>query len=676
MLEVFEKIKNDLLRKDHLTATSEILLNDAFAEAANATDGKLRGNNTLFVTHVLGVAAIIADMKLYDKMQGITTMAITAVFLHEADRFVHFDIKIIEKKYGKTIADIVFALRKISEIDFKTTRLQVDIFSKLLISYSTHPLIILIKLADRLEVMRSLSYFPKNKQEKKSAETMLLFSPIAHQLGLYKLYAELDDLSLRYMEPDDYRDIATQLHLGEEARNKLISNFIRPINTKLKHAGLKFTVKQRTKSVYSIYKKMQKQKLPFESVYDVFAIRIIIDCGISEEKSLCWKVYSIVTEQYAPDISRLRDWITVPKPNGYESLHITVETENKQFVEIQIRSKRMDDNAENGTAAHFLYKGIAQDKKSSTENWFNNIKNILSGNNKENAQFVPELQEIFVFTPNGDLRQLPKDATVLDFAYDIHSGIGSKCTSAVINGRHASIREVIKTGDTVAIQTSKNQKPSKNWLDFVVTQKAKVNIRRSVRKQEEQEQERVSSILKNAKKPETEISKDIPKMNHSVENVIRNDYNSGDYITIDKDLTKVEYRLAKCCNPILGDPIFGFITIGKGISIHRTNCPNADQMLKNFPYRIIQAKWKSDSIDGAFQANIKIVAEDVVAAERTIIQTVESTLAKIRSVHLMPQRGLLTGQIQVYVTNSKQMDILLSRLQALKFVHKAIRLKQ
>ncbi|MDR2512046.1 MAG: HD domain-containing protein [Bacteroidales bacterium] len=676
MREIFEKKKNDLLRKDRLTATSEMLLDDAFEEVVNATNGKLRDNNAFFVTHALAVAAIIADMKLYAQMPGITTMAITAIFLHESDRFFHFDKKVIEEKYGKTIADIVLGLRKISEIDFKTTRLQVDIFSKLLISYSTHPLIILIKLADRLEVMRSLSYFSKNKQEKKSAETMLLFSPIAHKLGLYKLYAELDDLSLRYMEPDSYRDIATKLHPGEDARNKLASNFIRPINSKLKRAGLKFVVKQRTKSVYSIYKKMQKQKLPFESVYDVFAIRIIIDCDIEEEKDCCWKAYSIVTAQYTPDTSRLRDWITVPKSNGYESLHITVETEDKNFVEIQIRSKRMDDNAENGTAAHFLYKGIAQDKKSSTENWLNNIKNMLSGSSKEDENVVPELQEVFVFTPNGDLRQLPKGATVLDFAYDIHSGIGAKCTSAVINGRHASIREVVQTGDTVAIQTSKNQKPSKNWLDFVITQKARLNIRRAVRKQEEQEQERASSILKNSKKTEQENTKEVPKTHYSAENITENDYNSGDYITIDKDLTKVEYRLAKCCHPILGDSIFGFITIGKGISIHRSNCPNADQMLKNSPYRIIQARWKNDTIDGAFQASVKIVAEDVVAAEKIIIQTVEGTSAKIRSVRLIPQRELLTGQIQVYVKNSKQMDILLSRLQALKFVHKAIRLKQ
>ncbi|MDR1226718.1 MAG: RelA/SpoT family protein [Prevotellaceae bacterium] len=688
-------------------------LHRAFELVNCALAGRVRENGDPFIFHALDVAQIVA------LEVGLGVQAAAAVLLHEADCIAPVATAELVNTFGKETADIVESLHKISRLDLKTTGLQAEAFRKLIVSYSTNPQVIVIKLADRLEVMRSLSFFPKSKHAKKSAETLLLYVPLAHKLGLYKLKSELEDLSLRYAEPVAYRDIAAKLHLTENSRSKLVDKFVAPIKKELEAAGLKFYIKRRTKSVYSIWNKMQKQGVPFEKVYDVFAIRIILNSKPESEKEDCWKAYSVVTSRYEPDVRRLRDWITVPKPNGYESLHTTVKVDNGHNVEVQIRTERMDDYAEHGMAAHWRYKGLKQEQ-GGVEEWLNNIRKLLESTPAEEdlqKRFTPN--EVFVFTPTGDLRQLPAGATVLDFAFDIHSNLGCRCMGAVQNGKHVSIREVLKTGDTVAIITSKNQTPNLDWLSYVVTSKAKQRIKYKLREDEarvaalgKEALERklknwktqlvtdavtaltkyfkfktatelyvklaleeldfalvsdaLAAIAQGEKQPQSTPQQELPKQAKAAEI-------SSDYIVVDEKLSNVEYKFAKCCSPIYGDDVFGFITVGNGITIHRTSCPNAERLISQFGYRVINAKWRKQEAADSFQAIIKIVANDEVGLQHKLAEAVNAAQGVIRSMQLLPSKGVVNGQIQVYVKNAKQLEMLLFRLSHLKGVQKAVR---
>ena len=445
--------------------------------ASNVLKDHKRSDDTPFINHVTAVAEIAACEL------GLKNDSICAVFIHEACR-INRDIIGACKSLPQDVVSIAEGLNKISQIKPKDTGLQAENYRKLIISYSVDPRVTLLKLADRLEIMRSMDIFTKSKQLKKSTETLMLYAPLAHQLGLYNLKSELEDLSFKYSDPESYRTIVNKLKSGEQERKRLTDLFVKPIELELKKARIKYILKSRTKSAYSIYKKMQNQQIPFEAVADLFAIRIIIDAPYEQEKDYCWRVYSIVTSEYVPDTKRLRDWITVPKDNGYESLHTTVKTKEGNVIEVQIRTKRMDDIAENGYASHWSYKGV-KSEDSLTE-WLNGVKNILEKRNISHSlsSFNLALDEIFVFTPDEDLRRLPSGSSVLDFAFDIHTNLGVKCSGAKINGKPVSIRERLKTGDVVEIMSSKNQRPSADWLNFVVTSKARARIKQKLKEED------------------------------------------------------------------------------------------------------------------------------------------------------------------------------------------------
>jgi GTP pyrophosphokinase len=569
--------------------------------------------------------------------------------------------------------------------------------------------------------MRSLSIFPVAKQQKKSNETLLLYAPLAHQLGLYRMKQEMEDTALKYIEPDAYKQIITKLRTSDSERNKLIEDFLKPVEKELKGSGIKYDIKSRTKSVYSIWRKMQQQQVPFEGVYDVFAIRIIIDSLPKDEQSDCWKVYSIVTNIYTPNTNRLRDWITVPRPTGYESLHITVETPEKKTVEVQIRSVRMDEIAESGIAAHWRYKGVKQ--LETMQLWLDRIKLLLNSPSEDIDTQVSLLElkhdEIFVFTPNGDLRQLPVGASVLDFAFDIHTGIGSKCVGAKVNGKNTTIKEKLKTGDIVEIITAKNQKLKADWLNYVVTSKARTKIRQRMIEEKTKiaslgkemlnrrlknwklslNDEKLSFLIKHYKFKITtdfyvaianekidlleikSLLQNSEQKNVDVQEVSdktpvkRKKHENADYIEIDGKVNNVSFKLAKCCNPIFGDEIFGFITIKEGIKIHRVTCSNAFRLLDKYKYRVIQARWKHTDEEQSFQATIKITGYDEHGIMGSINDVImRDTGISIRSLNISNEKGVFEARLQVYLHYKQQLDILMKHLQQIKGIEKVVRL--
>jgi GTP pyrophosphokinase len=690
-------------------------LRSAYERAAQALNGRVRENGDPFIFHALDVALIVAGEV------GLGAQATAAALLHEADCVLPVDAAELQRTFGKEIASVVAGLNKISRLDLKTTALQAEAFRKLIVSYSTNPQVIVIKLADRLEVMRSLSFFPKSKHAKKSAETLLLFAPLAHKLGLYNLKSELEDLSLRYTEPVVYRDINTKLKLSEKARSLLVEDFIAPLRSELQRKGYTFDLKYRTKSAYSIWAKMQKQGVPFEGVYDVFAIRIVLDTPFESrqgEVAACWDVYSTITSRYEPDLKRLRDWVTKPKENGYESLHATVKVAAGQDVEVQIRTRRMDDNAEHGMAAHWRYKGVQQDR-GGVESWLAHMRNSLKTAGSEvdyDMTFTPS--EIFVFTPAGDLRQLKVGATVLDFAFDIHSTLGCRCTGAIRNGKHVSIREALQTGDVVDVLTGKNQSPTLDWLEYVVTAKAKNRIRQKLREDESKVaaigREALERKLKNWKlgahldavallvkhfkiktAAELFVKLALEELDFALVHDVLQKHAAGekeqaakravqkapakpsspsDYIVVSEQLSSVEYKLGKCCNPIYGDDVFGFVTVGSGVTIHRTTCPNAARLLNQYAYRVIPAKWRQQADSSSFQAVIKVSAANEIGLQQKLGEVVDTYAAgAVRSVQLTQSRGMLEGQMRVFVKNVKQLDTLIYHLRSTKGVHKAVR---
>lgn len=676
-----------------------------------------RENSDPFIFHAINVAKITVTEI------GLGCSSATAIFLHEALRTKEYSGADIQKQFGKEVHEIVNGLTKISNIDIKATSLQAENFRKLIVSLSNDPRVAIIKLADRLEVMRSLSFFSPLKQKKKSAETLLLYAPIAHQLGLYHLKSELEDLSLRYTDPEAYRLITNKLKSTAGDRNRLIKEFLKPIEIELKKRSLKYQVKSRTKSVYSIWTKMQKQKVDFEGVYDVFAIRIILDTPLDKEKDTCWEVFSIITSFYKQNTDRTRDWITIPKKNGYESLHTTVDTADGKTVEVQIRTERMDVIAEKGGAAHWRYKGIQQAQ--GVQQWLDNVRELLESPAKKNEDnFLNFTQnEIFVFTPNGDLRRLPADATVLDFAFDIHSGIGSRCVGAKVNGKNVTIKEVLKTGDTVEVTTSKNQQPKADWLSYVVTSKARSRIKAALREEKVKVanigkellerrlknwklaslDEALSVLMKHYKlKTITEFYSQLATEEISLHEVkelltkafteeshteikaeeatvkkvrLSEEKDKGDYLLIDDNLRSLNYKLSKCCNPIKGDDIFGFVTINDGIKIHRFTCPNAARLLEKYEYRVVKAKWR-DTPNDTFQANLRVVGDDELGLVPSITGALASLGVTLRSLNVSNTRGMYEVKLQVMVSGTKQLDALIYKLQSIKGTSKVVRSSQ
>jgi len=610
--------------------------------AQRSLDGLTRGNGHPFIEHADATAAIVKDEI------GLGEDSVIAIYLHEASRVKPELLSEVRESFGVEILNIVEGLNKISQIKPKDTRLEAENYKRLIVSYSKDPRVVIIKIADRLEIMRSIELFPKASRERKTLETLLLYIPLAHQLGLYNIKSEMENIYFRYADQEGYRAITNKLKAGEGERARLISEFIEPLKKKLSDAGISYKLKVRTKTAYSIWKKMQAQKVPFEGVYDVFAIRFIIDSPDDPviEKELCWKVFSLVTEEYESDTNRLRDWLTNPKPNGYESLHITVKNAKGSYLEVQIRTTRMDQIAESGLASHWSYKGIK--KEATLDMWLTSVRGKLEQKDESGKLSVNltddtllASSDIFVFTPTGELRKLPAGATVLDFAFDIHSGLGLKCTGGLVNGKAVPIRECLKTGDYVEIIKGKNQKPSADWLNYVVTSKARTKIRQILKEEEYQRANEGKELLASkCRKWKFEVTdEDLAALMKKYRQKTLNSFyesigdgridpldikkfvefrNEAHHIDIQQDTDKtaiavpqddaksknddiliidaksvkgIEYKLSKCCTPVYGDDIFGFITRLDGIKIHKISCPNAARLLDLYPYRILRAKW-------------------------------------------------------------------------------------
>jgi GTP pyrophosphokinase len=704
-----------------------MLIKKAYTIAEQALEDMTRGNGKPFIEHPDSVARI-ADEEI-----GLPAECIAAIYLHEAVRFKP-ETDIESAGFGKDVLTIVDGLNKISTINPKDTRLEAENYKRLIVSYSKDPRVTVLKIADRLEVMRSLELFPKTSRERKVLETMMLYIPLAHQLGLYNIKSELEDIYFRYAEPEQYRSITNKLKSTERDRQKLMTQFIEPLKQKLSDEGIKYKLKVRTKTALSIYKKMQKQKVPFEGVFDVFAIRFIIDCEEDKtiEHALCWKVFSYVTEEYESDTKRLRDWLSNPKPNGYESLHITVKNREGSFLEVQIRTKRMDDMAESGLASHWSYKGIRHE--ATLDKWLTAVRKALesplgSETDPMAAYYEDEVHEIptrdvFVFTPSGELRKLPAGATVLDFAFDIHTNLGIKCTGGKINGKAVRITEKLKTGDIVEIMSGKNQKPSSDWLNIVVTTKARTKIRQKLSEAEfkkaadgkeilgrrlknwkmELDDETLAAILKKLQYKTinafyaaigegvldvAEVKNMILELTQSAQEPAAvagqekkatggvQEKGSDDILVIDaKNVKGLDYRMARCCNPVFGDDVFGFVTRTEGIKIHRMSCPNAGRLMDMYPYRIQKVKWSETPSSGNFQTGLRVIASMEPYVINEIMDIVNSFRASLRMFNVSEndRQGTYDITMKIAVPSNLELDKVTSLIRNLKNVIKINRI--
>ena len=721
---IFESMEITNIFPRYDQAGQDLILK-AYSIASEALKGQTRGNGQPFIEHPVAVAKIACDEI------GLSAECIAAVFLHEATRFFP-ETDIRSAGFGKDVYTIVDGLNKISTIKPKDTRLEAELYKKLIVSYSRDPRVTVLKIADRLEVMRSLDMFPKLSRERKILETQMLYIPLAHQLGLYNIKSEMEDIYFRYAEPEQYRAITNKLKSTEADREKLMEQFIEPLKHKLNNEGIIYKLKVRTKTALSIYKKMKKQKVPFEGVFDVFAIRFIIDCEADRETehALCWKVFSYVTEEYESDTRRLRDWISNPKPNGYESLHITVKNKEGSSLEVQIRTKRMDDMAESGLASHWSYKGIRHEE--TLDKWLTAVRKALesplgSEGDPMASYYEDEIinlqdKEIFVFTPSGELRKLPAGATVLDFAFDIHTNLGIKCTGGRINGKAVRINEPLKTGDVVDIMSGKNQKPSPDWLNFVVTNKARNKIRQKLSEAEFQKaadgKELLGRRLKNWKMEldDEVLATILKKLQYKTINAfyaaigeevldvadIKNlileitqgstptaaepekrpkgvieEKGSDDILVIDaKNVKGIDYRMARCCNPVFGDDVFGFVTRTEGIKIHRMSCPNAARLIEMYPYRIQKVKWSETPSTGNFQTGLRISAALEPSVINEIMDIVNSFRASVRMFNVVEndRQGTYDITMKIAVPSSLELDKVTSQIRNLKNVVKISRM--
>lgn len=676
------------------------------------------------IVHALETAEIA-----FDEI-GLKRDAIIAIVLYTGIVAELSDITKVEKDFGRGVAQIIHGLVKVQELYKRTPVVESENFRNLLISFAEDMRVILIMIADRVNLMRQVRDTDNEEARLEVAqEASYLYAPLAHKLGLYKLKSELEDLSLKYLEHDAYYMIKDKLNATKKSRDSYIERFITPIQQRLEEAGLHFHMKGRTKSIHSIWQKMKKQKCNFEGIYDLFAIRIIIDSPVDKEKMQCWQAYSIVTDMYMPNPKRLRDWLSVPKSNGYESLHITVLGPESKWVEVQIRTERMDEIAEKGLAAHWRYKGIKGE--SGIDEWLSNIRAALQNN--DDLQLMDQFKmglyedEVFVFTPKGELLKFPKGANILDFAYRIHSGIGNKCVGGKINGKNVSFRAELKSGDEVEVVTQSNQTPKQEWINIVKTPRAKAKIKLALKdtiaKDTVYAKELLERRLKNRKiefeestmmhlikrmgfKVATDFYKQIADEKLDVNEVIEKyvevrDYdqnlnapqitrsatefsydnpdeeiarNNDDVLVIDRNLKGVDYSLAKCCQPIYGDPVFGFVTVSGGIKIHRTSCPNAPELRKRFGYRIVKARWSGKSA-GQYSITIKVVGNDDLG----IVNNITSIISKeekivMRSINIDSHDSLFDGTIVVQLEDVSKLEALMKKLRTVKGVKQVSRL--
>ena len=594
---------------------------------------------------------------------------------------------------GDGVTSILHGLHRVQQLYKKTPAIETENFRSLLLSFAEDMRVILIMIADRVNLMRQIRDTANIAARQRAAEeASYLYAPLAHKLGLYQLKSELEDLSLKYLEHDAYYHIKNKLSATKETRDKYIQDFITPVKKRLEQAGLHFHIKGRTKSIHSIWQKMKKQKCPFEGVYDLFAIRIILDSAPEREKMECWQAYSIITDMYQPNPKRLRDWLSVPKSNGYESLHITVLGPENKWVEVQIRTERMDEIAEHGLAAHWRYKGI-KSTGGGIDQWLSAIRTALEAGDDMQVmdQFRMNLyeDEVFVFTPKGEIKKFAAGATVLDFAYNIHSRIGNTCVGAMVNGKNASIRQVLHSGDTVEIMTSNSQHPRREWLNIAISSHARSKIRKALselqRKEEEAKGERPEAATASSSSGEGSSASVLRRGSgeHSSEPVpvsaasfILHRQGTADSLSLGEEravFRGIEYTLAKCCHPIYGDDVFGFVTVSGGIKIHRKDCPNAGELRRRFGYRIVKAQW-SDKGSGQYDITLRVVGNDDIA----VVNTITSVISKeahtlLRAINIDSDDGLFRGAITVSVDDNTHLASLIKKLKGVKGVRSVSR---
>ncbi len=680
----------------------------AFEMSVEAHKNMRRKSGEPYIYHPIAVAQIAAEEI------GLGTTSIVCALLHDVVEDTNITLDDIEREFGKKVSNIIDGLTKISGVFDQTSSIQAENFRKMLLTLADDVRVILIKLADRLHNMRTLDSMPRDKQLKISSETIYLYAPLAHRLGLYAIKSELEDLSMKFTEATTYKFIANKLNETKGERGKFIKEFITPIKEELIKQGLESEILGRPKSIHSIWKKMKSKGIPFEEVYDLFAIRIILESNFETEKADCWKAYSIVTDKYIPNPDRLRDWVSSPKGNGYESLHTTVMGPNGKWVEVQIRSRRMNEIAEKGFAAHWKYK--EQTSENGLDQWIQKVRDVLSSSEANALDFLDDFKmnlfsdEIFIFTPKGDLMKLPFGATALDFAFEIHSDLGTKCIGAKVNHKLVPLSHQLQNGDQVEVISSDKQKPKEDWLNFVITSKAKSKIKSAIKEQKtkiaEDGKEILDRKLKSLKLPNTSQTinkialflgypskmdlfynvaigkidmkelreyqladkKPTQKSPNKIDKDSLDQYmkqvksKDSDILVIGEDLHKIDYKLAPCCNPIPGDDVFGFVTINEGIKIHRTNCPNAIKLMSNYGYRIVKAKWTGQK-EIAFLTGIRLTGTDDVGVVNNITKVVSNEFkVNMRSITVDSDDGIFEGTLMVYVNDTSHLDTLIKKL--------------
>ncbi|MDR3269055.1 MAG: HD domain-containing protein [Tannerella sp.] len=706
------------LQKDDLHKIKDlmkrIVVQDCYGRDPNGINGLLRNVYT----------ALIATSEI-----GLKRTAVIALILYRPVLKKHIAIGEVEEMFDEDVSLIISRLLKTSDLYARNTAVNSENFHRLLFSFAEDVRVILIMIADRLCIMRLGKQLREENRIRLATEVSYLYAPLAHRLGLYKIKSELEDLSLKYIDPQQYDCIKTKLNETKRSRDTYIAEFIEPVKRRLETAGLKFEIKGRTKSIHSINNKLKKQQIEFESIYDLFAIRITLDSLPEKERSECWHVFSIITDMFQPNPNRMKDWVSVPKSNGYESLHITVLGPRNRWVEVQIRSHRMDEIAERGLAAHWKYKGVKEER--GLDEFMSDVRAMLEtpGMTPMDTMHAFRMDlykdEIYVFTPTGELIKLGKGATVLDFAFAIHSKLGSRCVSGRVNGKNVPIRHTLSSGDSVEIITSPTQRPKQDWLSFVATTKARAKIKQALREEAAKTAEYAKELLqrrfKNRKidvdeailmryikkkgfKTVTDFYLDIAEERLDVYNIIE-DYlemerrekeisehaetrsaeqfvaptpvddaaSNRDVLVIDHDLTGIEYKLAKCCNPIYGDPVFGFVST-QGIKIHRRNCPNATEMFSRFGYRIVQAKW-SGKADAGYSVTLRVIGHDDIG----IVTNITSVITKengmtFRSIHVDSVDGLFQGDITVLLGNTAALEQIIKKIRLVKGVKQVSRL--
>ena len=725
LLDSIKKLQQ--LTGDMFSSDDERIIRDIILDGEQ--QGALKRN-------VFGLNPIVFDLQtaiILAEEIGLNRASILSVLLHDCVALGVRTIESVQEAFGDDVAHIIRGIIKVNELYAKNASIETENFRDLLLSFAEDMRVIFIIIADRVNLMRQIKDKGTEEERVKVAtEASHLYAPLAHKLGLYLIKSELEDLSLKYLNPEVYYMIKEKLAETKKSRDKYIADFIGPIEEKLSAAGLKFHVKGRTKSIHSIWQKMQKQKCKFEGIYDLFAIRIIIDSELDKEKQDCWQVFSIVTDMYRPNPKRMRDWLSVPKSNGYESLHITVMGPEGKWVEIQIRTERMDEVAERGIAAHWRYKGV-KDSGAKLEEWLKDIRSVLEAGGTSDEQLVDQFKvdlysdEVFVFTPKGDLFKLPVGATVLDFAFLVHTNVGCHCQGGKVNGKNVHIRTRLQSGDQVEILTSPKQVPKRDWLNFAVTSKAKTKIRQSIAELEmktitlakemierkfknrkiDMDEARMARLIKRMGYKHTNefyqaIAEEVLDVNTVIERYVESierDNNTGnevnplhsaenyvvstpddraqgnkDVLVLDNNIKGIEYTLAKCCNPIYGDDVFGFVTINRGITIHRCDCPNANRMRESMGYRVIQARWAGKG-SGQYPVTLRVVGHDDIG----IVNNITSIISKEKNVLLRgisiqsSEDGLFSGTLTIMIQEQKQLSGIIKKIQTVKGVKQVIR---